>query len=413
MKKVLLIFKKKIDFLLGNKSLFLLLLLLLILPFMDGGTSEKGQLLLWVFPLPLCLMMIAENRMRVKVDLVFFWSFLFLATAAVSLVFTSSLALSIPAFFNLLSLFLLFHLSRNLINNKEGLKAVMGIIFIVALGLSFLTLWHLLPFAAELSSSLNLFFISYGHNHLAEYLPFVLIPSLALFFKAENNKKEKLIFGFLSVFFFVILILTFSRTSFLFFPFILFLLIKNLGFNFKRKKAFLFVLFLIPLFLLIAITFFSEFSLNNDFLKQNYPFLKKVLSKPFSYEGRLDYWQQGWHGFLERPIFGWGWGTFRLVSLQFRNSPSTFSWYTHDFYLQVLVESGIFGLITLMIFLYFSFIKIWEKIRIKNNYLVLTIFFALIFSCLQSILDFGWHFPAIFLTFLVLLGNLINYGKNK
>ena len=413
MKKVLLIFKKKIDFLLGNKSLSLLLLLLLILPFMDGGTSEKGQLLLWVFPLPLCLMMIAEDRMRVKVDLVFFWSFLFLATVAVSLVFTSSLALSIPAFFNLLSLFLLFHLSRSLINNKEELKLVMVVIFMVALGLSFLALWHLLPFVEKPLSALNLFYIGYGHNHLAEYLPFVLVPSLALFFKAENNKKKKLIFGFLSVFFFVILILTFSRTSFLFFPFILFLLIRNLGFNFKRKKTFLFILFLIPLFLLIAITFFSEFSLNNDFLKQNYPFLKKVLSKPFSYEGRLDYWQQGWQGFLQKPIFGWGWGTFRIVSLRFQDLPFAFSWFAHNFYLQILIEIGVFGFVSLITFIFYSFSKIWDNIRSKDSYLLIGIFFALIFSCLQSILDFGWHFPAIFLVFLLLLGNLINYGKNK
>lgn len=405
MRKVLLIFKKKIDFLLRNKSLSLLLLLLLILPFMDGGTSEKGQLLLWVFPLPLCLMMIAEGKLKIKIDLVFFWSFLFLITAAVSLIFTSSLALSIPAFLNLISLFLLFHLSRSLIGGKEELKAVMTVIFIVALGLSFLTLWYLLPFSTEPSSTMNLFYISYGHNHLAEYLPFALIPSLALFFKSRNNKKRKLIYGFLSTFFFVVLILTFSRTSFLFFPLILFLLIKNLGFNFKRRKTFLVILFLVPLFFLITITFFSEFGLNDDFLKQNYLFLKKVLSKPFSYEGRLDYWQQGWRGFLERPIFGWGWGTFRIVSLRFQDLPSTFSWYTHNFYLQILVEIGISGFASLIVFIFYSLSKVWDNIKSKDNHLLIGVFFALIFSCLQSILDFGWHFPAIFLVFLLLLGS--------
>ena len=412
MKKVLLIFKKKIDFLLRNKSLSLLLLLLLILPFMDGGTSEKGQLLLWIFPLPLCLMMIAEGKLKIKIDLVFFWSFLFLITVAVSLIFTSSLSLSIPAFLNLLSLFLLFHLSRSLINGKEELKAAMTVIFIVALGLSLLSLWYLFPSVGKPSSNLNLFYINYGHNHLAEYLPFVLIPSLALFFTSKNNKKRKLIFGFLSVFFFTILILTFSRTSFLFFPLILFFLFKNIGFNIKKKIIFLIPLFLIPLLFLIAITVFSESSLG-DFLSQNYPFLKKVLSKPFSFEGRLDYWQQSWYGFLQRPIFGWGWGTFRIVSLRFQDLPSTFSWYVHNFYLQILVEIGISGFVSLIAFIFYSLSKVWDNIKSKNNHLLIGVFFALIFSCLQSILDFGWHFPAIFLVFLLLLGSSINYEKNK
>ncbi len=396
--------------LLLNQPLILLSLVLLILPFLDGGTSQIGQILLFIIPLPLMLFVLANHTFKIKTDNLFWLSLLFLALAFISLFFSGSLTLSLPAYGRLLALFILFHLSRAIIKSPQDLKILLWPVFFAGVSLSLLSLFFLLPFMSEPSSSMNLFYISHGHNHLAEYLPFVLLPSLSLFLMSKGKKRR--LFGFLLSFFFLIMILTFSRTTFLFFPLIIFLLIRHLGFKRLKDKKVTFALTLIPILLLLALFYFSWTSFGQTLL-ENHPenFFTKILIKPIAYEGRFNYWRQAWQGFLQKPIFGWGWGTFRLVSTRFQRVPDTYSWYTHNFYLQTLVETGIFGFLALIAFLVKALQKALLLIRKQKNPLLIGLFWALILSACQSFLDFGWQFPAIALTFLVFLGGLTNEKK--
>ena len=391
-----------------NPPLILLTFVLLILPFLNGGTSPAAKLILFSLPLPLLLFAIAQSKTKIKTDSLFWLSFLFLILSFVSLFFSTSLSLSLPAFALLLSFFIIFHLSRVIITSKKDLKLVFGAVLIAGLGLSLLSLWYLLPFTVKPTGSLNLVFIKYGHNHLAEYLPFVLFPSLFLFLKGE--KKEKLIFGILTGFFFLVLILTFSRTSLLFFPLILGLIFYKQRLAIKKKlKPLIFLLIVLPLLFLSGILIFSHTEFGYQVASEgNRDYFLNSIAKPLPFEKRVVYWQQAWQGFLQRPFLGWGLGTFRLISLRFRDLPIHYSTYTHNFYLQILVELGLFGFLFYLGFLFKALKKVFLLIVKRKDPLLIGIFWALIFSCLQSVLDFGWHFLAIALTFLVLLGALTN-----
>jgi len=390
-----------------NQPLILLCLILLILPFFNGGTDQIGQLLLLIIPLPLILFILAKGDFKIKIDILFWLSSIFLMIAFLSLFFTSSLFLSIPAFCQLLALYLFFHLSRVIIDSTEKLKMALWPVFFAGVSLSLLSLFFLLPFTSKSLDSMNLVYVSHGHNHLAEYLPFVLLPSLAFFLTSKG--KKRLIFAILTIFFFLVMVLTFSRTTFLFFPLTVFLLIKQLEVKSQKAKRLAIALAYLSFILLLALFYFSWSSFGQEILK-SHPgnFFVKKLIKPIAYEGRLNYWREAWLGFLQRPFTGWGWGTFRLVAIRFQNLPNTHSWYAHNFYLQTLVELGIFGFIALIAFLVKSLQKAFLIVKKTKEPLLIGLFWALILSVSQSILDFGWEFPAILLTFLVFLGGLNN-----
>ncbi|PJE67736.1 hypothetical protein COU95_00755, partial [Candidatus Shapirobacteria bacterium CG10_big_fil_rev_8_21_14_0_10_40_9] len=120
------------------------------------------------------------------------------------------------------------------------------------------------------------------------------------------------------------------------------------------------------------------------------------------------YWQQALEGFINRPLVGFGWGTFEIVALRFQKETAGWSNFTHNFYFQVLAEAGIFAFLSFMSFLVLSFRHIWQIVkRDTKNPFLLGGFGAILASSLHSFLDYDWNFPAVFLTFLFLLANLL------
>ena len=85
------------------------------------------------------------------------------------------------------------------------------------------------------------------------------------------------------------------------------------------------------------------------------------------------------------------------------------SWsrYSHNFYLQILVEIGFLGFLAFLGFLGVSFIGIWRFVKKSKNPLIIGAFGAVLASALHSLIDYDWHFPAVFLTFLLILANLL------
>jgi len=164
-----------------NQPLILLSLILLIFPFLDGGTSQVGQAFLFVAPLVLVIFVLAKNEILIKIDSLFWLSLIFVVLAFASLSFSASFILSLSACLRLLALFIFFHLSRTIINTPERLKIALwaGFFRWIKPFLNFFVFF--LPSALKPLNSMNLYYISHGHNHLAEYLPFILFPFLSLF----------------------------------------------------------------------------------------------------------------------------------------------------------------------------------------------------------------------------------------
>src|SRR6185369_322074 len=68
------------------------------------------------------------------------------------------------------------------------------------------------------------------------------------------------------------------------------------------------------------------------------------------------------------PFFGTGPGTYYLVSKQFEQAPSQYSWFAHNFVLQQIVEIGIIGTV-LFSFLLITIIRpAFIAIFFKNNH---------------------------------------------
>ncbi len=387
---------------------FLLLILLFVLPFLDGGTYLAAETLILILPFPLLLLGISQKELRWERIPNWPWVFwlFFLVFVGLSLAGSASLLLSLPAFFQILAIFLFFCLFL-LTASEDNLKKGIGFILAVSFLLCLLSFHFLLPWTGK-PASMNLVYATYGHSHLADYLLLAIPLALALFFGARK-KKIKLILGGLLSFYLVSFILTFSRGAFLILPPLVFLLVFLSKPRAVFKKFIGWLLVLVPLgLLLLSIAFsLSPFGLKAKFIQPGH-WLVRQFVKPEFQARRISYWQQAVEGFFARPLFGFGWGTFELIGFRFQRMADDWSGYTHNFYLQVLSEAGLFALLCFLAFLISAFLLIWWRVKKRrSNPYLLGAFGAILASCLHSLLDYDWHFPAVFLTLLFLLASLL------
>lgn len=393
---------------------FLLFIILGFLPFLDGGTNIAAGVLILILPLPLFLLGLVSGEVQFRklpCWLILSW-LAFLVFVAVSVVTSAGWIFSIPAFFQLLAIFLFFNLFL-LTAGKESLKYAVWLVFIVSLSLSVLSFHFMLPWA-EKPAAMNLLYATFGHSHLADYL-LLVIPFALTLFLTTRKEKPRLFFGGLLIFYLISLVLTFSRGAFLVLPAVILLLILLLKPKKMVEKLTSWLFILIPLGLLLMILIFSLSSFGIEAkLAQPGHWLVKQIVKPSFQARRLDYWQQALKGFLTRPWTGFGWGTFEIIALRFQKAPSGWSSFTHNFYLQVLSEAGIFALLSFLSFLFLSLSLIWRKVkRNKRNPFLVGGLGAILASSLHSFLDYDWHFPAVFLTFLFLLANLTSSKEGR
>lgn len=255
---------------------------------------------------------------------------------------------------------------------------------------------------------MNLVYSTHGHNHLAEYLCFSLPLSLAFFINSKG--KKRFFWGGLMFFFLISLVFTFSRTSFLLLPLIVFLMIREMNPSEGRKKLLEYFFIFFPLALVVIIFLIPL----NPFIKEQITtpnnWLTRQIIKPLQEEPRKEYWEQTIDGFRQKPFLGWGVGTFKLISQRFQKAPSHWSSFAHNFYLQLLCEAGIFAFSAFIFFLFFSFRRARKGLNLRSSSQESS-FFALLFSSFHSFFDFDWEFPIIFLTFLVLFSFLINLNS--
>jgi O-antigen ligase len=110
------------------------------------------------------------------------------------------------------------------------------------------------------------------------------------------------------------------------------------------------------------------------------------------------------HMFAQRPILGWGLGTFETVYPQFR------SFYTnllvdkaHNDYLQLLAETGVIGFAIMLWFLISVFRPAWPKIRNwpseVNGAVTLSAVLGITGILIHSLVDFNLEIPANALLF--------------
>jgi len=227
-------------------------------------------------------------------------------------------------------------------------------------------------------------------NLLASFL----VPSLGivlskLFFNPKLRKKEK-IANFLFLFLFgLALFATHSRGGYLSLIFIFTLL---LFLKYKRLS-----LATIPI--AVTLLFFI-------FLPQTYLTTLLKIDDLYSFT-RVNIWLSALRASLEKPLFGWGLGSFETIFFRY-NFPvegtiaryGRYPGFVMNEYLQILVELGVAGFFCVIWLIYSFFREIHRKIKESGTWQLYTILLGLSAILTHALVDFNLHLPLIVLTLI-------------
>jgi O-antigen ligase len=310
----------------------------------------------------------------------------------ISSIFTHSLPLSLDAMiFHILSV-VIFIFFRSLGESKIISKSDLTSTFLlVGLVLSaFFIVFFSFPDLSEFLPAVNIFTTKHGHSHFAALL-LMLIP-LGWWFSFSGKHKFFHYKGSVLVLFYVLLVFTFGRFS-------IFLSLLQLPFIYqfvkkeKIKKIYLCLVGAILIFTLIVVGIFSKNSSENCAVHE----FRSQICKPISKEVRPEYLKQSWLSFKSYPLFGYGPGTFSLITKKFNVIAQYSSVYAHNVFIQIFSESGLFVGIIYVFLIFFLYKNMMSIFKIKNlhseNYFI---FLGLVSLLLNSLMDFDWNLFAIY-----------------
>ncbi len=245
------------------------------------------------------------------------------------------------------------------------------------------------------TEGLSYMWIYFGHNHLAALLV-IAIPMLYYFIITSASKTSKVLLISLFIFLILSLIMTLARGA------IASLIIASLvGFfmfvkaSFEKYQTRLLGIFLIGVLFVSSIVTINFFKRVNSF----YP--------------RIAHIEKSLNMFINRPIFGYGQGTYKLIYIK---GATNYTHFAHNLPAQIIAEQGMLGLISIMIILfqilrnaYFN-INIMEDKREKN--LKIAMWVILIGLLINEMIDFDLQIVSVGSLFWILAG-LVYPKKNK
>lgn len=329
----------------------------------------------------------------------------------VLLPFSDSAGYSITATIRLIEGYLLFALFFTISSEPFGKLRVSsielftkGLIVVGAIAIFASWVFIAFPALAGFLPLMNLLYANYGHNHLAD----LLLPIFPLVIVQIQHKPSKLSW-FLFVFYVVGIIFTFARGAWILL--ILYLLYVFLRDKRRHLSSFKISLVIASVVFTIFLTGISLYSLrfSPDATRLSGWFFHQLVKPSLTDDGRLKYWKQAVLAVRERPWFGSGPGTFYLQSKRLQEAPASFSWFSHSFPLQSLVELGVVGSALLFVLLVISVNAIVRNILLKKSDLgvhhwkkALLVSIGLIF--IYSIYEFNLDFLIVWNLFWVLFG---------
>lgn len=230
---------------------------------------------------------------------------------------------------------------------------------------------------------------------MAFYLGMTLPFCLALFFFEKKYKKLTAV-ACLSVG--LAIFLTFSRGAYLGTLFsVAFFLVAAKNFLTKGDKKLLVAIFL---FLMVVVFFFSPISGR---------FLSIFSLEDGSNLGRLQIWQNSLNLAKDNLILGVGLGNYSFgldFTQNYRNAMTS-----HNLYLDLLVELGIFGLISWLGLVFVSWLTAWRGCS-QSPVLALGAVGALVYFSVHSFFETAIFNPTVCAFLMIYLGLLFNFKKN-
>ena len=288
---------------------------------------------------------------------------------------------------------MIFLVVQDILNSRERIRNVIFILLSVAglIGIDGLVQKFLgVEFLRLRDDSLLGITASFNHyNDFGTYLICILPIVICLIF-SRIKRNIRLILGCLVILLATCLLFTFSRGSWLSFgcSFILILILL------RRFKI---IIPVISLFIISLIIFT--------------PFRERVFHT-FQSGGDADrfiVWQSSLRMIKENPFLGKGVNTFMDYYGQYyslRNAT-----YAHNCYLQMWVETGIFSLVSFLIFLFIIFKKAIISFKRKNSYLLLGVISGVFGFLVCSFFDTPLYSLQLSCLFWYLLGIAKNLTK--
>lgn len=363
---------------------------------------------------------------------------LFLIWAVITTMYSHALSLSLDFLLFQTTLFITFTTIitfRSYLQSRKSELLILGekfehilVLFFILIGvvLSILSLGFVInPELALKLPGFNLLHASYGHNHLASYLILILPVSWWI-----TLKNRSLLLFFCTVFMTVSLLTSFGRVAvaigFVQLLFLTWLFFKSsisyslrLSIAIRKRLKIVFMIF-VALFMatLLAKSYFSFISSvfpgAPEFLACPITQLSKQLCKPLASEARVYYWQQAFDAIVAYPIFGYGPGTFGLISSKYAHISSHWSGFAHNAYLQIAAELGLIGgaLFLLKKVLLISGVLFAAKNN-KDQLFITSISIGLVSLFINNAFDFDWNFIGVAVTAVSMAGLAISIRSTE
>jgi O-antigen ligase len=234
----------------------------------------------------------------------------------------------------------LFYVSLNNTLQKKDVWLIVGTMCFALLLIDYYTINQIRWYSAlESRAKINGTFRFLGPNEVAAFFNTSTLVLLGIFYSLKKNKYKWPLFGLILINIFCVTF-TYSRAAYAGLMAGLFIL-----FAFKDKKM------LIGLLLVVCLwqTVLPEKVVER--IKET----KKTGQLDESSQRRLDIWEQSLNLFASNPVTGIGFGVFRFLNLDLKD--------THNIYVKLLTEQGAIGLLIFMIVIFCFIREGWKLYR--------------------------------------------------
>jgi O-antigen ligase len=217
------------------------------------------------------------------------------------------------------------------------------------------------------------------------FIAYISVPIIFYYFKKFNNinLKEKILYSLIYLFLFTTVAVTGERLSFLIFfvsSIIIFI------FNTSLKK---FILLSMSLIIFLIIIYFNSSSFNSRVKDFN-----NILANFYdSSYGRL--WESGYLLFEKNIIFGVGLKNYRVdcdnqIDPRPQSIPQFCSTHPHNFFLEILSETGLVGFFIFFIFFFYLIFYLKNRIRYLKSELNFKKYSFLLYGNILILLIYVW-----------------------
>jgi len=337
-------------------------LILLVRPsidkFSDQFTINFGENLnfnaaaiLGILVVFLLFLFLIKNRKEMKdLPIKKMW-LLFLGISLLSIIISIDKMASAYGIIKIISIFLIFSSAYVIVKREKNLKTVLYAIIFSSI-VPFLFASYQLITGNGVGGSEGVesrLFGTFSHpNPFASFVLIVISISLFLMLK-EKEYPKKWLLGFLFFWGIAILEQTYARGSWL--AFLIFLFVVT----FKKSPR-----MLLGIIIASVMLFFISTSIQDR--------VQNIYNPPAdsSIRWRFEQWDRMYNAYIKKPITGYGIGTETIVH-EVEYGPNAGNQYTHNDFLRIALETGIFGFLAYSMLLFFTFLRLLKLYLKEKN----------------------------------------------